>query len=91
MTLFNSPLTYICGYVLDSAGNPVNGAAVMVVDSLGQNIAVGTSNITGYFMVAQNNILRDTCAEFRMCVIYSGVLCAEQTIKGNTFDITLEE
>ena len=90
-SLSDSPLTYIWGYVLDSAGNPVNSAAVMVVDSLGQNIAVGTSNITGYFMVAKNDILRDTCAEFRMCVIYSGVLCAEQTIKGKSFDITLEE
>ena len=91
VTLFNSPLTYICGYVRDSADNPVNNAAIMVVDSLGQNIAVGTSNTIGYFVIIKNDILRDTCAEFRIRVIYSGVLCAEQTIQENTFEITLEE
>lgn len=90
-TLFNSPFTYITGTIKDVEGNPVQDAIVIVADSTGQQVAVSTSNTIGYFMVAKNDILRDTCAEFRMCVIYSGVLCAEQTIKGKSFDITLEE
>ena len=90
-TLFNSPFTYITGTIKDIEGNPVQDAIVIVADSTGQQVAVSTSNTIGYFTVIKNDILRDSTQEFSMRVIYSGVLCQEQAIQGNVYEITLEE
>jgi len=89
--LFNSPFTYITGTIKDVEGNPVHDAVVVVVDTTGQQVALGTSNTIGQFVVIKNDILRDSTQEFSMRVIYSGVLCQEQAIQGNVYEITLEE
>ena len=89
--LFNAPFTYITGTIKDVEGNPVRDAVVMIVDSTGQQVAVGTSNIIGYFDVIKNDILRDSTQEFSMRVFYSAILCQEQKIHGNVYEITLEE
>lgn len=89
--LFNSPYTYIRGYVRDTEGNPVENAVIMVVDSSGQQVTFGTSNTIGHFVVIKNDILRDSTQQFSMRVYYSGILCQEQTIQGNSFEITIEE
>ena len=89
--LINSPYTYIYGYVRDTEGNPVQNAVIMVVDSSGQQVAFGTSNTIGHFVVIKNDILRDSTQQFSMRVYYSGILCQEQAIQGNSFEITIEE
>lgn len=90
-TLFNSPFTYITGTIKDVKGNPVDDAVVIVVDSTGQQVAVSTSNAIGHFVVIENDILRDSTREFSMRVFYSAILCQEQKIHGNVYEITLEE
>ena len=89
--LFNAPFTYITGTIKDVEGNPVQDAVVMVVDTTGQQVALGTSNTIGQFVVIKNDILRDSTQEFSMRVFYSAILCQEQKIHGNFYEITLEE